>query len=499
MRIFPEYEKEVSSENGHEKGTFSISEYLPWIKIAAVVCVAIFVCVSIISISLTKVCFTAYIGGEEIGIVESPDQAQNALAQVKLDYLTQIDYSNVDLELTYSMACVPSSSIMSWEEITDKLTTHITEKYESAYELSINGQVIGACANRDDIDTVVELVSEELYDRISTVDSTANDLVAGSAIVVDHVLYKAEDISDSRAIYGILSAMAGVEGKLYGDYGNFDYNIIHTDSSEVRTSPYSSTCDFDCGLLKNADSTVTVYHHDHSAIESQKDFSSFYNTVKTSVFTEIIQFETEYVEDPNMMVGRAEKITDGTNGLREVSYTITFTSDGSEVSRQVIDENVISSPVNEVYRIGTMPVPDAVPTGTFIWPLESYIITSEYGLYRPEFSTTHNHYGVDLATKKGDPIYASDGGTVVKASLAKSYGLLVIIDHGNGVQTYYAHMSKILVNEGDKVYQGQQIGRVGRTGTATGDHLHFEVRFDGETADPLDYLPKQTTNKFKNK
>lgn len=85
MRIFPENETEMSADESHSKAEFSILRYLPWIKIAAVVCVAIFVCFSIISTCLSELCFTAYVGGEKIGLVKSPDAVENALAQVKLD------------------------------------------------------------------------------------------------------------------------------------------------------------------------------------------------------------------------------------------------------------------------------------------------------------------------------------------------------------------------------------------------------------------------------
>ena len=85
-------------------------------------------------------------------------------------------------------------------------------------------------------------------------------------------------------------------------------------------------------------------------------------------------------------------------------------------------------------------------------------------------------------------IYAADGGTVSFAGWKGGYGNLVIVDHGGFYQTYYAHCSEILVSEGDQVYQGQNIALVGSTGNSTGPHLHFEVRYNGEPMNPLDYL-----------
>lgn len=98
------------------------------------------------------------------------------------------------------------------------------------------------------------------------------------------------------------------------------------------------------------------------------------------------------------------------------------------------------------------------------------------------------HYGIDIASKTGTPIYAADGGKVVYAGYKGNYGYLVEIDHGNGFKTRYAHCSKILVKVGDKVYKGQHIANVGNTGRSTGPHLHFEVLKNGKNQNPANYV-----------
>ena len=99
------------------------------------------------------------------------------------------------------------------------------------------------------------------------------------------------------------------------------------------------------------------------------------------------------------------------------------------------------------------------------------------------------HGGIDIANKKGTNIYAADGGVVTHAGWMSSYGYLIIIDHQNGYTTYYGHNSKLLVSEGDKVYKGEHIAEMGATGRVTGTHCHFEVRYNDERQNPLDYLP----------
>lgn len=112
-------------------------------------------------------------------------------------------------------------------------------------------------------------------------------------------------------------------------------------------------------------------------------------------------------------------------------------------------------------------------------------VSSTYG-YRihPVYKTKKFHSGTDLAAPKGTPIYAYSQGTVVSAGWNGGYGNCVIIDHGNGQQTLYAHASKLNVTSGQTVTRGQKIAEVGTTGTSTGNHLHFEYRVNGKSADP---------------
>lgn len=118
----------------------------------------------------------------------------------------------------------------------------------------------------------------------------------------------------------------------------------------------------------------------------------------------------------------------------------------------------------------------------YIWPLNG-AVTSYYG---PRWGRMHT--GLDIDGTTGQPIVASNSGTVILAAPYSGYGNAIIIDHG-GVQTLYAHMSSIGVSEGQQVPQGEIIGNVGCTGSCTGDHLHFEVRVNGSPVDPMGYLP----------
>lgn len=128
--------------------------------------------------------------------------------------------------------------------------------------------------------------------------------------------------------------------------------------------------------------------------------------------------------------------------------------------------------------------------GVMLWPTPGYTrISSPYGMrIHPIYKVKKMHTGIDIDAPSGAKIVAANSGKVIMAGWNGGYGNCVIIDHGGGMATLYAHQSKILVSVGDTVEKGQTIGKVGSTGLSTGPHLHFEVRKNGETKNPTDYV-----------
>jgi murein DD-endopeptidase MepM/ murein hydrolase activator NlpD len=132
----------------------------------------------------------------------------------------------------------------------------------------------------------------------------------------------------------------------------------------------------------------------------------------------------------------------------------------------------------------------AAPT-SISWPAPG-AITSPFGDHR-------NHPGIDIDGETGDPVLAAGNGTVTMAGQAPGgfggYGIVVAIDHGGGLMTLYAHLSKVAVSMGQPVLAGQLIGAIGMTGLATGSHLHFELRVAGKPVDPMPWLPARPTTR----
>lgn len=126
--------------------------------------------------------------------------------------------------------------------------------------------------------------------------------------------------------------------------------------------------------------------------------------------------------------------------------------------------------------------------GRLAWPVQG-TITSTFGTrIHPIFKTKITHTGLDISAPKGTPVKAADTGEVLFTGWLSGYGHVVILDHGGNLTTVYAHLSKIECTEGAKVNRGGLIGRVGSTGVATGNHLHFETRVNGDAVNPMRYL-----------
>lgn len=201
---------------------------------------------------------------------------------------------------------------------------------------------------------------------------------------------------------------------------------------------------------------------------------------------EAIPFKTEYVCDAERYTDDRTVLNNGIDGIKSVE-TVTTYENGRKLSSYVSGETVLRDAISERIRVGTKSGSRTDSKGFYIMPADAPI-SSYYG-YRSVSVGSSFHKGIDLDGDTGDNIWAADGGEVIMAERYYGYGLMVQVLHDNGDITYYAHLSEILVSVGDRVAQGDILGLMGMTGTASGDHLHFEVHpGGGEAADPMDYL-----------
>ena len=205
-------------------------------------------------------------------------------------------------------------------------------------------------------------------------------------------------------------------------------------------------------------------------------------------YVEDVMYDVEYTDSAYLYKGDYQVTSPGEYGAADVVANVTYVN-GVETERTILSSVTLKEPVTEQRLQGTKERPTWLPTGTFRWPISGRITSRFGGRSSPGGIGSTNHQGIDIAGPYGTPVYAADGGTVTYSGWMGGYGYLVEINHGNGYVTRYGHNSSLTVSVGDHVYKGQQIARVGSTGNSTGNHCHFEVRYNGVARNPLNYLP----------
>lgn len=190
----------------------------------------------------------------------------------------------------------------------------------------------------------------------------------------------------------------------------------------------------------------------------------------------------EYIYNDDWYTNETELRQQPSAGHRKVAAKKTYRNE-KETSVEILKEEITMAAVPKIVEKGTKVPP------TFIKPISGGRISSPFGKRKaPKKGASTYHKGIDWATPVGTAVGASSGGTVSRAGWGSGYGYVVYIDHPDGRQTRYGHLSKVLVKVGDKVSQGQKIALSGNTGRSTGPHIHFELLINGSAVNPLDYF-----------
>lgn len=204
--------------------------------------------------------------------------------------------------------------------------------------------------------------------------------------------------------------------------------------------------------------------------------------VEENYYEEIYDADVIYIENDNWYTNHTVVHQQPSAGFRRVVADVSFLND-KEIERDILKEEIVQEAVAKVVERGTKIPP------TYIRPISGGRQSSGFGRRSaPTKGASTYHKGIDWATPTGTPVYASCGGTVTRAGWGSGYGYVVYIDHEDGRQTRYGHLSKVLVSVGDTVKQGERIALSGNTGVSTGPHLHFEILINGSQVNPLKYL-----------
>lgn len=199
-------------------------------------------------------------------------------------------------------------------------------------------------------------------------------------------------------------------------------------------------------------------------------------------YEEDYEAEIIYVDNDDWYTTETKVLQEPSAGHRRVVATVSFRNH-AETGRVIEKEEITYEAVPKIVERGTKIPP------TYIKPISGGRLSSGFGgRKRPTKGASSYHRGIDWATPVGTAVMASSAGTVAKAGWGSGYGYVVYINHADGRQTRYGHLSKVLVSAGQKVSQGQKIALSGNTGVSTGPHVHFEILINGSQVNPLKYL-----------
>lgn len=482
--------------------------------------------------------FKVYLNGTEIGTVGKNIN----LDEVLCDARREICYQNdglilADADLTYDtseavFAQTDSESVIR-ERMVDVLNNSIHDVLQHAYTLKIGNEIYnlkGSDEVRQALQAAIDVYDEEDNYTVQLVRDSSRELSSLTAVVVTKEESEAEAASEQPVWAGIENffeeIVDNVEALLAGDgFDKYEYGIQEMSfGSSIEVA--------DAYLMRNQLNSVDEVIE---AITAAQEKSSIYKveagdtlsgiSMDTNVPMEKIialndaiesetstirigqeivitspapplaierreqvyieedyDAETIYVDNNEWFTNQMVTLQQPSAGHRNIVAIVNYEND-KEVSREVVKEEVVLEAVAKIVERGTKTPP------TYIKPISGGRMSSTFGPRKaPTRGASTNHKGIDWSVATGTSVYASSGGTVTKAGWARGYGYCVTIRHPDGKETVYAHLSKVLVNAGQTVRQGDRVALSGNSGVSTGPHLHFEIHVNGVAVNPLKYL-----------
>ncbi len=409
--------------------------------------------------------------GREIGIISAEADFKEAEREVQ----QRISYSDndkpVDLSASFSLRIISDNDVvMNSDQLANEMLEASDEELTEAYGIYIDGKFVGAVKDKK---PVQDALDEKLLNY--SVDGIVKDISYKNKIEYSQGIYLAESVMDEKQTIDMLT------------------------SSTNKTAVYFAQSDDSAvTICQKYNMTLEEFERLNPSIEGKLNVGQMVSVIKTESYLPIqyireieypsmLDYETVQYETSSLNVGTTAVLVKGKKGEKNTTIEVTYV-DGIEHSRKTISSEIIREPVVEQIGIGTYSARPASSStmlygsGQFGWPIDG-------GYISDTFISDRNHQGLDIAAPGGTDIYASGDGVVVSAGWnSGGYGYFVMIDHLNGYQTVYAHMSAVYASEGQTVARGQLIGAVGSTGRSTGDHCHLEVRYMGVCYDPAQFI-----------
>lgn len=413
--------------------------------------------------------FNVYLGEEILGTVRTEEEAHVAMADIKSELSNTYDVDIVlDKELNFEATHCKDKDLISDIDLKNNIRSKINFAV-SGYSLQINGEEVGILKHEEDAQYILDTLKEPYINR-EEADSNVKEIK-----ILENVDIVKKEVS--------LNKISNIDDVL-------DY--LQTGSEEIKTHMVEAGESF-WTIAKIYDTTVDELvaanlDKDPKKLKPGDEVKLLVPKSKVTVATveeveyiEETKYEVQVEYDKNMYTNQKKVKVEGKKGKSKIVAN-EIRHNGMLFEREIVSEEVIEKPVDELVVKGTKEVPKTVATGSFLMPTRGSI-SSRYGMRWGRM-----HKGLDIAASYGSAIKAADGGKVTFAGYKGSFGNLVEIDHGNGYKTRYAHCSKLLVKAGDKVYKGQHIANVGNSGRSTGPHLHLEVLKNGVNVNPSSFV-----------
>ncbi len=397
------------------------------------------------------------------------NQAQ-ALVQDKLTY-TEDDQTIIVTPKFSVMMLSETDNTVASDNLSELIIGSSNANVTEAYSFYINGELIGVYSEEEKlrIKEVLELQLGKYYSADTAEVSFTDNVVLSEGRFID------SNLTDADEAIALITSKRPVEAY---------YVVQKGDSVSLIASKLDITQEellSENPFLKEGTHTgdLITYHYSEPYLSVMTThYENYDRKVEREVvyrYTSSLQFGCEYMYQS------------GSGGEENVTALVTEIN-GVDSQRVIVSRTVIEEMVPRVFVTGTAKNTNIKDLsviedmGTFCWPVgEGGYVSSYYGWRDWDDSY---HRGLDIAAKRGTEIYAVNSGKVTYAARKGTFGKLVIIDHGDGIETYYSHMNAIHVSEGDWVEKGDLIGEVGMTGSASGSDLPLALRIDGHREDP---------------
>lgn len=456
--------------------SFGVKNILLWFIPSAFVILFIFGCVNLSSYTPA---LKIEIDGETVGCCDTEERFFDAKNKAR-SILGVTGEENALPEIKYSFTFTNKNSLSDSNTLCDRLIEKSSTDTVNACGIYVDGICKGVIYSENDARAVFNaLLAKEKSDSSNCTVSFSQTVEFKTGLYPSTAVQTKEEF-----MYSFLS----------GTTEEFTYTAKSGDTLEGLSDKYLLTEERIKELNPDRDFTQEITDGDKITLEKIVSPLTV-KVVKSEISAKPIQYDSIEIQSNSLYSGSTRVLSAGKNGYAQVTNLVTYI-DGVAVSSDEVSSFTVTQPVSERIQVGTKPLDEAYsnPNGDalFIWPIiGAYGINSDYG-----YRWGKLHGGIDLGmgnaagTSLGKTVVAVSPGTVITASVHSSYGYYVIIDHGGGMQTLYAHClaGSLMVTPGQTVVAGQPIARVGSTGYSTGPHLHFEVRINGNRVDPKPYL-----------